>query len=89
MKLRLKRLFQIVVLVLSFLAGHQLVLNAQCSGCYVNPGPAGDYEGYFIILGKCPCNLTMDCLFYRCDCQSLHFPHSECGIEANPICFGC
>jgi len=86
---RLKRLLGALILVLSFLAGHQLALKAQCQYCYKNPGPAGTYDGIFVILGQGPCNTEIDCIFYECICQGIDIGHSQCGTEIEPDCIGC
>ncbi len=86
---RLKRFLAAGILMLSFLAGHQLGLKAQCQACNKNPGPAGTFNYFEVILGVCPCNSEIDCIFYECDCSGFVFGHSQCGTNVYPDCIGC
>jgi hypothetical protein len=83
---RLKRLFVVFVLVLSFLAGHHIALKAQCFQCYQNPGPAGTLN-YAYPSGPCVCNTQYICWYYTCLCDEEEFYHAQCG--ENFYCIGC
>jgi hypothetical protein len=87
---QLKTLLATAILVLPFLAGHQVALRAQCSYCYRNPGVGGTLDPYYVILGQCPCNTQIDCIYFQCECNGLEFGHSQCGVSPPPSsCIGC
>ena len=85
--LKLERLIGGMVLVLAFLAGHQVALKAQCSQCYENPGPAGTLS-YFYDAYNCPCTPSIKCVHSWCQwCFGGIFMHKQCGGPAH--CIGC
>jgi len=86
----LKRLLAAAILMLWFLAGHQVALRAQCQQCYRTSGPAGQLDPTWFILGQCPCTEGLDCIYFECDCDGIYWGNSRCGISPPPsYCIGC
>jgi len=75
-----------MILVLSFLAGQQVALRAQCWWCYQDPGPAGFPEN-FVMHGQCPCSPDLICWYFDCNCMGMQLYHAQCG--ENFYCIGC
>jgi hypothetical protein len=83
---RLKRVLPGLVLVLSFLLGHEVAVKAQCQLCLQGGGPAGNLNGA-IPESVCPCDPNEICWNFRCTCYSLNYYHAQCGNY--PYCIGC